>query len=185
MTNYRRFRVPGGTYFFTVNLKDRRSDLLVRHVDLLRQAMREALAHAPFQTDAFVVLPEHLHAIWTLPEGDFDFSKRWRNIKTIFSRHLPKGEAVSPSRVAKGERGIWQRRFWEHAIRDEADYRTHVGYVHFNPVKHGLVTNAADWPYSSFHRCVRAGLYPPDWGGMGADLDYAGEWSSRFIVAST
>jgi putative transposase len=158
MTQYRRKRVPGATYFFTVNVLDRRGRLLVERVDDLRAAV------APFRVDAWVVLPEHLHCIWTLPEGDGDFSRRWRLIKGGFSARVPKARYRSASRGAKGERGIWRRRFWQHTIRDARDNAAHRDYVHFNPVKHGLVVRAADWPYSSFQRAARMGLYPADWG---------------------
>jgi putative transposase len=163
MTDYRRNRVPGGTYFFTVNLLDRTSDLLTRHIISLRTAVSDVREKAPFHIDAWVVLPDHMHCLWTLPEGDADFSSRWRAIKTNLSRQLPTNEPRSSSRMAKGERGIWQRRFWEHTIRDEHDYATHMDYVHFNPVKHALVPEPADWPYSSFHRCVERGFYPKNW----------------------
>ena len=126
MTNYRRNFVPGGSYFFTVNLADRRLRLLSDHIDLLRAAFRDTRTRHPFLIDAIVVLPEHLHAIWTLPEGDRDFATRWRLIKSGFSRGLPRGEHVSASRLEKGERGIWQRRYWEHTLRDEADYARHA-----------------------------------------------------------
>jgi putative transposase len=152
MSDYRRLRIPGGCYFFTGNLEDRRSDLLVRHVDALREAVRTVRKARPFRIDAFVVLPDHLHAVWTLPDGDDDFPTRWRLIKKAFSWHLPAGEACSVSRIRRGERGIWQRRYWEHAIRDDRDFAAHVDYVHVNPVKHGLATTPADWPYSSVHR---------------------------------
>ncbi len=165
MPNYRRCRVPGGTYFFTVNLLDRRSDLLVRHIELLRAAVRSVLVAHPFHIDAWVVLPDHLHAMWTLPEGDADYSNRWRAIKAAFARALPKTERRSPGRQKRGERGVWQRRFWEHTIRDERDYARHMDYVHYNPVKHGWVHRVRDWPYSSFHRAVAQGLYPVDWAG--------------------
>jgi putative transposase len=162
MTDYRRRRVPGGTYFFTVNLYDRRSGLLTRNIGILREAVRKVRARAPFHIDAWVVLPDHLHCLWTLPEGDLDYSGRWQAIKTAFSKHIPEGEFRSVSRREKGERGIWQRRFWEHLIRDDRDYGAHIDYIHFNPVRHGLVAHAADWPYSSFHRLVAAGFYPPE-----------------------
>ena len=177
MTAYRRNRVPGGTYFFTVNLLDRRSSLLVDQVGLLREVVRAVRARAPFHIDAWVVLPEHLHCLWTLPDGDADFSARWRDIKKGFSRQLPPGEHRSASRIAQDERGIWQRRFWEHTIRDERDYETHMDYIHFNPVKHGWVTQVADWPYSSFHHCVAKGIYPAGWGEDTADLPDMGERS--------
>ena len=175
MTAYRRNRVPGGTYFFTVNLYDRRAALLVQHINSLRKAVRGVKANAPFHIDAWVVLPDHLHCLWTLPEGDADFSARWQAIKTAFSKEMPQGEYRSPSRRAKAERGIWQRRFWEHTIRDEQDYAAHMDYIHFNPVKHGLVAEVADWPYSSFHRAVKMGLYPTTWTGSGATLNDMGE----------
>ena len=177
MTDYRRNRVPGGTYFFTVNLLDRRSDLLSRHIQDLRDAVRHVRAHAAFHIDAWVVLPEHMHCIWTLPDGDADFSSRWQAIKAGFSKSLPPGEHRSASRIGKGERGVWQRRFWEHTIRDDRDYAAHVDYVHFNPVKHGLVSEVWDWPYSSFHRDVARGVYPAAWAGGGVDVLEAGERS--------
>jgi len=165
MPDYRRNRVPGGTYFFTVNLLERRRELLTSHVEELRNAVRGVRRRRPFHIDAWVVLPDHLHCIWTLPPQDADFSTRWKEIKVTFARSLPAGERLSPVRRVKGERGIWQRRFWEHTIRDDRDYARHMDYVHFNPVKHGHVACAADWPYSSFRRCVVAGIYPEDWGG--------------------
>ena len=174
MVDYRRNRVPGGTYFFTVNLLDRRSCLLVEHIDWLREAVRAVKCRRPFQIDAWVVLPDHLHAVWTLPEGDADYSGRWRSIKIAFAKGLPKTERRSAVRLNKGERGIWQRRFWEHTIRDDADYAAHVDYVHVNPLKHGLVERLADWPYSSFHRAVARGVYHQDWAAAPAEFS-AGE----------
>jgi putative transposase len=165
MTNYRRNFLPGASYFFTVNLADRRLRLLTEHVGALRSAFRKTRTHHAFTIDAIVVLPDHLHAIWTLPDGDADFALRWRLIKSAFSRALPRGEQVSRSRAEKGERGIWQRRYWEHTLRDEADFARHVDYIHFNPVKHGHVTRVLDWPHSSFHRMVRLGICPADWAG--------------------
>ncbi len=165
MTSYRRLRVGGGTYFFTVNLVDRRSDLLVREIGALRKAVARTMALHPFMIDAWVVLPDHLHAVWTLPEGDRDFSGRWTLIKRGFSALVPGGEHRSASRAAKGERGVWQRRFWEHAVRDAWDYAAHIDYVHFNPVKHGYVANAGDWPFSTFRRAVARGVYPAAWVG--------------------
>jgi REP-associated tyrosine transposase len=170
MTNYRRNFLAGGTFFFTVNLADRRLRLLIEHIDELRAAVREVRERHPFTIDATVVLPDHLHAVWTLPEGDSNFGSRWRLIKSAFSRRLPVGEIVSRSRVTKGERGIWQRRYWEHTIRDENDFARHVDYVHINPVKHGLVTRVRDWPHSSFHRMVELGVYPEDWAGDVTEL---------------
>lgn len=171
MPNYRRYRVPGGCYFFTVNLLERLpNDTLIRHVDLLRTVVRDVRGRWPFVIDGWVVLPDHLHCIWTLPPGDFDFTNRWRLIKAGFSRQLPEIERRSPVRAARGERGIWQRRFWEHAIRDERDYASHMDYLHFNPVKHGYARRVVDWPYSSFRRWVEKGVYPADWGGEGEDV---------------
>jgi putative transposase len=165
MTNYRRNFVPGGSYFFTVNLSDRTKATLVENIELLRRSVRDVRDRHPFTIQAMVVLPDHLHAIWSLPSGDQDFSMRWRLIKTQFSLSLPQREAVSPSRAAKGERGIWQRRYWEHTLRDEDDFERHVHYIHFNPVKHGHAPAVGAWPYSSFHRMVREGAYANDWDG--------------------
>jgi putative transposase len=170
MANYRRNFIAGGSFFFTVNLSDRRLRLLTEHVGPLRTAFRYTRSRHPFTIDAIVILPDHLHAIWTLPDGDPDFALRWRLIKSTFSRALPHSEPVSRSRIAKGERGVWQRRYWEHTLRDEKDFAQHVDYIHFNPVKHGHVIRVRDWPYSSFRRMVKLGVYPQDWGGDVADL---------------
>lgn len=167
MTNYRRLRQPGGAFFFTLNLADRRQRLLTDHIDTLRGAFREVRQAHPFIVHAVAILPEHLHCLWELPSGDSDYSTRWRQIKAAFSRSLPKGEPVSVSRAQKGERGVWQRRFWEHRIRDDGDFAACFDYTHYNPVKHGWVKRVRDWPWSSFHRYVRLGLYPIDWGGGG------------------
>ncbi len=175
MPDYRRNRVPGGTYFFTVNLLERSNTLLVDQVDALRDAVMKVRAARPFHIDAWVVLPDHMHAVWTLPPDDTDYSARWKAIKIAFAKSLPKTESLSPVRAAKGERGIWQRRFWEHTIRDEQDYAAHVDYVHINPVKHGLVDCVADWPYSSFHRWVAQSVYTADWAGTGVAELVAGE----------
>jgi len=163
MSEDRRAFIPGGTWFFTVNLLERhRNDLLVREVRLLREAVRRARARYPFQINAWVVLPDHLYCVCTLLPDDADFSTRWRLIKSGFSRALPKTERLSDVRNAAGERGIWQRRYWEHLIRDEADLSRHVDYVHVNPLKHGWVKRVSDWPYSTFHHYVRQGIYPAD-----------------------
>ena len=162
MANYRRNFIPGGCFFFTVNLADRRLQLLTENIDALRDAVREVRERHPLTIDAMVVLPDHLHAVWTLPDDDADFSTRWRQIKSAFTRKLPEGRSISPSRLIKGERGIWQRRYWEHTIRDEDDFGRHIDYIHINPVKHGLVTRVRDWPHSSFHRMVKLGAYPED-----------------------
>ncbi len=163
MANYRRSLLSGGTYFFTVNLADRRRALLTEHIGLLRAAFRSVRECHPFGMEAVVILPDHLHTVWTLPEGDADYAMRWRQIKSTFSRALPNREAISASRAGKGERGIWQRRYWEHTIRDEDGFGQHVDYIHFNPVKHGHVMRADDWPFSSFHRWVGLGAYSPGW----------------------
>jgi putative transposase len=163
MSNYRRARVPGATYFFTVNLHDRSSDLLVREIDLLRDTVRATKSRHPFHIDAWVVLPEHMHCLWTLPEGDVDFARRWKVIKFGFTRRLPRQEPLTVTQRKRGERGIWQRRYWEHLIRDEQDYQRHYDYIHLNPLKHGYVQHLVDWPYSSFHRAVAMGLYSRDW----------------------
>jgi putative transposase len=175
MPDYRRNRVPGGTFFFTVNLLDRSSDLLVTEVDALRQAVRQVRARAPFHVDAWVVLPDHMHCLWTLPEGDADFPGRWRAIKTVFSKSQPADEKRSPVMSRRGERAIWQRRYWEHTIRDDRDYAAHMDYIHFNPVKHGYVEHPADWPFSSFRHCVARGLYPEGWLGGGSTPAETGE----------
>jgi putative transposase len=166
MPNYRRAWHPGGTYFFTVNLLERSgNDLLVRHIDLLREAVK-AVRHAhPFTIHAWVVLPEHLHCVIELPIGDEDFALRWRLIKSHFSKSLPKTELLSATRIRRGERGIWQRRFWEHLIRDEKDFSAHMDYVHINPLKHGLVKRVSDWPYSTFHLLVEQDVYLANWAG--------------------
>jgi putative transposase len=176
MTQYRRASVPGATWFFTVNLAERRGNrLLVDEIDVLRTAFRTVQAAHSFRMDAAVILPDHLHCIWTLPPGDSDFSTRWGLIKGNFSRSISKEERLSESRVKRGERGLWQRRFWEHLVRDEDDFRRHVDYIHWNPVKHGWVKRVADWPHSSFHIYLQRGVYGTNWGELpGVDLE-AGE----------
>ena len=206
MSRYRRMRVPGGTYFFTVMLAQRGSDALVRQVEVLRQAVRATRAERPFRIEAWVVMPDHLHAVWTLPEGDADFSVRWGAIKSRFSRRVgvhatgaPDADGVpiagsgrvgtslqtaaqvegfgrvgtsptlrSSSKVRKQESGVWQRRFWEHSIRDAEDFAAHVDYCHWNPVKHGYVARPEDWAWSSVHRekvrvrIAKGGFQPAD-----------------------
>ena len=169
MVLYRRNRVPGGAYFFTVTLLNRRASTLVDHIDALREAVRQALRKAPFRIDAWVVLPDHLHALWTLPAGDDDYSGRWRFIKARFTHRLVKS-GLPLRRNPRGEYALWQPRFWEHTLRDEGDFSRHADYVHYNPVKHGLVSRVGDWPYSTFHRYVREGLYPPDWGSTATEF---------------
>jgi putative transposase len=164
MVRYRRNFIPGGTYFFTVTLADRTSSALVDNVDALRMALRIARHERPFTIEAIVILPDHLHTIWTLPSGDSDFSGRWKRIKAYFTHRLvAAGIPVKCHR--NGEYALWQRRFWEHTIRNEIDFERHVDYVHFNPVKHKLVNRVRDWPYSSFQAYVRRGVLPADWAG--------------------
>lgn len=164
MVHYRRALVPGGTFFFTVTLADRRSRALVENISALRRAFRGVRAQRPFTIDAAVVLPEHLHVIMTLPQDDADFSGRWRHIKSLFTREVASRAPLL--RDSSGEYLLWQRRFWEHTIRDENDLDRHVDYIHYGPIKHGLVTRVNDWPYSSFHRYVRQGWLPEDWAGV-------------------
>ncbi|WP_440056596.1 REP-associated tyrosine transposase (plasmid) [Pseudoalteromonas sp. T1lg65] len=157
--------MAGGTYFFTVNLLNRNRALLVEHIDVLRESVSRVKQRQPFDIDAWVVMPDHLHAVLTLPQGDWNYSNRWREIKKRFSKSLPKTEFISNTRQQSGHRGVWQRRFWEHTIRDERDFWHHVNYVHDNPMKHGLVKRVVDWPYSSFHYAVAKGVYDPSWSG--------------------
>lgn len=171
---YRRARIKGGTFFFTVVTHNRRKILCEpENVDLLRSAFRLVMDKHPYQIDAFVLLPDHLHCIWTLPENDSDYSTRWRLIKSAFSRKcsLESLERISPSRQIKKEKAVWQRRFWEHTIRDENDFNRHVEYIHYNPVKHNLVNIPSQWPYSSFHKYVRNGICGSDWGANNIELD--------------
>jgi putative transposase len=168
--HYRRAHVAGGTYFFTVNLADRHIDTLLRHIEDLRQVLDKVKAAHPFTLVSMAVMPEHLHAIWRLPEGDADYPMRWSLIKSGFTRRLKTDERIRASRKVKRERGIWQRRYWEHQIRDEADLARHVDYIHYNPVKHGLVAHPVDWPHSTLHAYIEKGLLAPDWGGCAGDL---------------
>lgn len=166
MPNYRRAWQPGGTYFFTVSLLQRHdNDLLVRHIDTLRAAIGKVRGRFPFDIHAWVVLPEHMHCIISLPEGDADFAVRWMRIKQEFSLAIPAHEWRSDARQRRNERGIWQQRYWEHLIRDEQDLHAHMDYIHYNPVKHSLVTRVVDWPHSTFHKLVAEGVYAADWGG--------------------
>jgi putative transposase len=166
MPDYRRAWCPGGTYFFTgYALQRRGNDLLVRHIEVLRDVVRQVRKAHPFRIHAWVVLPDHLHCVIELPPEETDFAVRWRLIKANFSKRLPAVERRSAVRLARGERGLWQRRYWEHRIRDAADFAAHMDYVHFNPVKHGHVARVVDWPYSTFHRLVADGMYALDWAG--------------------
>jgi putative transposase len=169
MPNYRRCRAEGGTYFFTVVTEGRIPFLCEpRARALLRRCLRDCRERWPFHLDAIVLLPDHLHAIWTLPLREADYSKRWGWLKKEFTKAwLVDGgreTECGPSRQRHRRRGVWQRRFWEHTIRDEEDLENHFNYLHYNPVKHGLVLAPRDWPYSTFHRWVRQGVYDSAWG---------------------
>ncbi len=158
MSTYRRPQVCAASIFFTVALADRQSRLLVDEVARLRWAVAATRMDRPFGIEAWVVLPDHMHCVWTLPANDHDFSTRWRLIKARFSHGLPEGR-LRTSHAARQERGIWQRRFWEHHLRDQADMDAHLRYCWFNPVKHGLVVRPEEWPYSSIHREIAAGKF--------------------------
>ena len=169
MPDYRRWYEPGSMYFFTFVTQDRRPILCTPEArSILRRAMVECRTRWPFETTAIVLLPDHLHAIWSLPRGDSAYSKRWAWIKRSFSvewvARVGTEAPVSVSRLKNRRRGVLQRRFWEHLIRDEVDLSNHIDYVHYNPVKYGLVRCAREWPHSTFHREVRRNAYPPDWG---------------------
>jgi len=168
MPNYRRAYVPGGTFFFTVVTHQRRRLFHVAaNRTWLGEVVRECQRDWPFEMHAVVLLPDHLHALWTLPPGDADYSGRWSVIKINFTnRFLANGgrdATVSAGKRREHRRGIWQRRFWEHTIEDEDDFEAHFDYIHYNPVKHQLVKCPGDWEPSSFHRWVKAGVYPADW----------------------
>ncbi len=168
MPNYRRNLLPGGTFFFTVVIEGRQPVLLETGRTLLRQSVRQCMDRFPFTIDAIVVLPDHLHAIWTLPKDDTEYSKRWGYIKKEFTKAwLKRGyreRPVSRARRRERRRGVWVPRFWEHTIRDEQDFLRHMDYIHYNPVKHNHTRCPHAWPSSSFHCSVRRGLYEPDWG---------------------
>ncbi len=166
MSNYRRAKIPGATWFFTVNLLERRdNNLLIEEISLLKDCIKKVYTSHPFEIIAWVVLPDHMHCLWRLPEGDTDYATRWRLIKSYFSKALTANEYRSPSRIKNSERGIWQRHYWEHWIRDEQDLQRHFDYIHRNPLKHRLVTRVADWPHSTFHKYVKSGIYNPNWCG--------------------
>jgi putative transposase len=172
---YRRAFIPGGTYFFTVVVEARRPIFTSAEVvEVLRGAFRSVCKSHPFQIDAMVVMPDHLHCILTMPPNDVDFATRWRLIKTWFTKHVPATLRAAPNsnRAARGEQAVWQHRYWEHLIRDDLDYARHLDYIHYNPVKHGLVVSALDWPYSSLRHHIDAGSYPPDWGQ--GEMDFEG-----------
>ena len=170
MSRYRRIKIEGGAFFFTLALADRSSDLLVREIDRLRRSYKAVQERLPFATIAICILPDHLHALWTLPAGDANFASRWSLFKSGFSRGVLAAPSRSDSKMRKREKAIWQRRYWEHAIRDETDLERHVNYIHYNPVKHGVVSRVGDWPHSSFRRYVERGQLPADWGGDTMDV---------------
>jgi len=172
MPNYRRANVPGGTFFFTVVSWRRRPVLCNQDI---RASLREAITHVraihPVTVEAMVLLPDHLHCVWTLPAGDANFAVRWAMIKRYVTRHCgrhsPATACTSASRKARNEGLIWQRRYWEHQVRDQQDMDRCIDYLHWNPVKHNYVRAVVDWPFSSFHRHVQQGHYPAGWGGPG------------------
>ncbi|MCR4304155.1 MAG: transposase [Gallionella sp.] len=170
MPEYRRANIPGATYFFTVITYRRQALLTDPHCrESLRNAIDKVRLKMPFEIVAWVLMPDHLHAVWQLPQNDRDFSLRCSLIKQHVTRDcaawLPR-QNLSASRDKRGEGNLWQRRFREHLIRDETDLSRHLDYIHYNPVKHDYVSNAADWPYSTFHRYVKEETYPEDWGGI-------------------
>ncbi|WP_223422418.1 REP-associated tyrosine transposase [Tateyamaria pelophila] len=160
MPSYTRSSRAGGTFFFTVRLADHRSDLLVRKVDVLRYVTRQTRDRLPFEINETVVLPNVIYAIWTLPAGDSDFSARWRMLKSLFSRNVPASEVTAGLSLRPGEKGVWQRRFWEHMIRDKDDFAAHRHMIHSAPVQAGLVNRMSDWPWSSVHRAIARGEVP-------------------------
>ncbi|NNL06205.1 MAG: transposase [Gammaproteobacteria bacterium] len=173
MPNYRRAQANGGTYFFTV-VTYRRRPVFNRPecINFLRESITEVRRKHPFNIDAWVLLPDHMHCIWTLPDEDRDFSRRWGLLKSGFSKRakdLVSVETNSASRTKHREATVWQRRFWEHQIRDEEDFNNHIDYIHYNPIKHGFVKRVQDWPFSTFHRYVIKGIYPVNWGDDGLD----------------
>jgi len=171
MPMYRRMWVPGGVYFFTITLLERGSNnLLMRHADVLRRMVCKVRRRHPFLIHAWVVLPDHLHCLVELPDGDADYAMRIMLIKQGFAKAIPATEFCNDARIRRQERGIWQRRYWEHVIRGEEDWRRHLDYIHYNPVKHGHVERVCDWPHSSFHRFVRQGVYPLDWAAPGLSV---------------
>ena len=175
MPNYIRNQKSGAAYFFTINLYDRQSDLLITHINELRQAYQKVQQTMPFTTDAIVILPDHIHALWTLPDNDTDYPTRIRLFKSHFTRQLPAHlkHTNNRSRKRQKESGIWQRRYWEHTIQDDMDFNRHMDYIHYNPVKHAHAASPADWEYSTFRREVKSGHYDLDWAGSdGAELDF-------------
>lgn len=166
---YRRTIVKGAVYFFTLNLRDRKSDLLIKEIDKLRLAFNKVIRKHPFKIEGIVILPDHLHFMFKLPSNDGDYPLRIRLIKSAFTHQIEGNEYTNPSRDKKKERGIWQRRYWEHLIRDERDFESHLNYIYYNPVKHGYVKRVINWPYSSIHRDIKLGIFPVNWA---CELDF-------------
>ena len=165
MTNYRRIYVKGGTYFFTVVTQERRPIFADdKSIEILRDVFKVVMKSSPFHIEGMVVLPDHIHCLWTLPKGDYDFSKRWKGIKYRFSLSYKGSFVKSDSMNKKKEKGLWQRRFWEHLIRDQEDFNRHIDYIHYNPVKHKLARRAFEWPHSSFKQFMMQGIYEKNWG---------------------
>lgn len=160
------FRDTAGTYFFTARTAQRGSDLLLRKVGLLRHVMRQTRDRFPFEIVEIVVLGDAIHTLWTLPDGDFDYSKRWRMLKTLFSRGCPAPQVGESTRLRPGEKGIWQRRFWDHAIRDADDLATHRQLIFDAPVQAGLVRRPSDWAHSSIHRAMARNAGDPARAGI-------------------
>ncbi len=170
---YRRLYIPGGSYFFTLVMKQRRKIFAQDSaVGILKDAFRRVMERRHFTIDAIAILPDHLHCIWTLPPGDQDFSTRWRLIKTWFTKRYDVTLSMNQdtSEINKGRKSVWQHRYWEHLLRDQEDYNHHVNYIHYNPVRHGYVSRAFDWQYSSFRRYVRNGICSENWGNTGMDF---------------
>jgi putative transposase len=180
MSNYRRWRVEGGAYFFTLVTQQRRRVLTDDASRIaIRNALRSVRARLPFRIIAIALLPDHLHTIWELPPGDSDYSTRIRQVKALTTRALGRqatATRVSSSRHSRGEQGFWQRRFYERTCRDEVQLKKLADYIHVNPLKHKLVERVRDWPWSSFHRFVKLGEYEHDWGN--ADEWYGDEFES-------
>jgi len=164
--NYRRVFVPDTSYFFTLTLQNRKSELLIHNICALRIAFQHTMKIMPFTIDGIVVLPDHMHMTMTLPPGDVNYSQRINFIKSTFSRQIEPTEQINSSRKTKRERGIWQRRFWEHTIRNEEDFERHLNYIHYNPVKHGHVQSPSQWAYSSIHRYIKLGILPHHWASL-------------------
>lgn len=164
MRNYIRDKTQDGCYFLTFNLIDRKSQLLLTHIDKFRIAYARTVQQHRFHLEAMVVLPDHVHIMITLPEDSDNYAIVVASLKSQFSRQLNNIETITSWRQAKREKGIWQRRFWVHCIRDDTDYRQHMNYIHYNPVKHGHVAKPQDWPYSTLHKLIEKDIYPTDWG---------------------